>query len=276
MTIRMVVYLHSGGSVVSKYLKAFCDGMKRHDVALSTCKFPNHKPADIAVCWGHRRQELYTQQKKAGAHYLVMERGFIGDRTRFTSLGYDGLNNRADFVVENMPGDRFKKYFKTLMAPWKNGGQYILVNAQCTGDAAVMPYVNFREWANETVKQCRDIFPDKEIVWRPHPVEVERSCAYGVAGARTSTGNTLAEDMAGAYAVVTFNSNSGVDAVMAGVPTYAMDKGSMAWPVTSHSLNEIPIRPDRRQWAYDLAYKQWTIEELAAGLPWSYLKEKVV
>lgn len=276
MTIKIGVHFPHVHKLVTPYLDAFCAGMKRHDVKLEICSFPEHLVCDVAVCWNHRNKKLFDLQKRSGGHYLVMERGFIGDRTRWTSIGYDGLNGRADFVVKGMPGDRFKRHFSRLMQPWKQGGRYVLVNAQCQGDASVTPYVNFKKWAFKTVEKCHARFPGKEVIWRPHPVEVERACAYDVPGARTSTGKTLAEDMAGACAVITFNSNSGVDAAMAGVPTFALDEGSMARPVAAHNLDDDPIRPNRRHWAWDLAYKQWTMEDLTAGVPWSYLKEKVV
>jgi hypothetical protein len=250
--------------------------MKRHDVILEIASFPELIPCDVAVCWNHLNHRLFNRQKAEGAHYLILERGFIGNRTRWTSIGFDGLNGRADFVVKDMPGDRYHRYFKFQMLPWKHDGRYVLVNAQCQGDASVTPYVDFKKWAHRTVKQCHDRFPGKEVIWRPHPVEVDRGCNYDVPGARSSIGRPLAEDMAGACAVITFNNNSGVDAVMAGVPTFALDEGSMARPVAAHNLDDDPIRPNRRQWAWDLAYKQWTMKEIAAGLPWSYLKKKVM
>jgi hypothetical protein len=69
---------------------------------------------------------------------------------------------------------------------------------------------------------------------------------------------------------VTFNSNSAVDAVLAGVPAYVEDEGGMAFDVASHTVGEIH-RPDRAQWAHDLAYCQWTVDEMASGATWEHL-----
>jgi hypothetical protein len=81
------------------------------------------------------------------------------------------------------------------------------------------------------------------------------------------------EDLQGAHAVVTFNSNTGVDAVIAGVPIFTIDRGSMAWEVSDHDLSEIekPNLYDREQWAHNLAYTQWTMAEMAGGWAWSHL-----
>jgi hypothetical protein len=83
----------------------------------------------------------------------------------------------------------------------------------------------------------------------------------------------IEEDLKGAHAIVTFNSNAAVDAVIAGIPAFAMDQGSMAWDVTEHDLARIeqPIRPDRDQWAAELAYTQWTQDEMARGWAWHHL-----
>jgi hypothetical protein len=70
--------------------------------------------------------------------------------------------------------------------------------------------------------------------------------------------------MAGAGLVVTFNSNTGVDAALFGRPVIAMDEGSMAWPVAGHQVTEI-VMPDRSAWAARLAWCQWTMDEMRSG-----------
>jgi hypothetical protein len=94
-------------------------------------------------------------------------------------------------------------------------------------------------------------------------------------GAMDAGGN-LAEALAGAAFAVTWNSNSGVDAAMAGVPVVAMDEGSMAWPVAAHDLGAVPRLPERRPWAAQLAWCQWRPEEIADGTAWEALSGAVV
>jgi len=73
--------------------------------------------------------------------------------------------------------------------------------------------------------------------------------------------------------VVTMNSNTGVDAVMAGVPGVVCDVGSMAWPVSSIGLGADPVRPDREDWFAAMAWRQWTLEELASGSAWEHVQQ---
>jgi hypothetical protein len=83
----------------------------------------------------------------------------------------------------------------------------------------------------------------------------------------------LAEDLAEAHAVVTFNSNTAVDALLNGIPVFAHDQGSMCWPVANKSLIsvDVPNKPDRSQWLSDFAYAQWTPEEMRSGRAWQHL-----
>jgi len=81
----------------------------------------------------------------------------------------------------------------------------------------------------------------------------------------------IEKDLEAARYAVTFNSNSGVDAALAGVPVVAMDEGSMAWQVAGHRIGEI-VFPDREKWAHDLAFAQWDVEEITSGEAWEHLR----
>ena len=77
----------------------------------------------------------------------------------------------------------------------------------------------------------------------------------------------------GAKAVVTYNSTSAVDAIVQGIPAITMDKGSISYPVSQHTLADIKALeyPDRTQWLNGLGYAQWTMVEMSKGLPWAHL-----
>lgn len=77
---------------------------------------------------------------------------------------------------------------------------------------------------------------------------------------------------------ITYNSGAGVDAAVAGVPVITGNAGSFAWDVASHSLDTVdtPYCPDRTQWLNNLAYAEWSLDEIAAGLPWRHLKPRIL
>ena len=68
--------------------------------------------------------------------------------------------------------------------------------------------------------------------------------------------------------MINFNSSPGVNSVLAGVPVF-VDSTSPAALVGNHdfSLIETPWRPDREQWAWNLAHTEWTVAEIKQGIP---------
>ena len=241
----------------------FTRGLQRHGLT-AQLKIPQEpEDCDIAVFWGHRQQGLISRQRSTGKHYLVMERGYIGDRFVWTSLGFDGLNGRAKFPQIDDDWKRWRTHFDKHMKPWRESkGKTAVIMGQVRSDESVRT-VNFEKWVQNIVGSLRDEAFD---VWfRPHPGEP----CYRPHEINVMKGS-LSEALDAAALVVTYNSNSGVDAVLAGVPTYAADPGSMVWcPYTSKI---IPINWNRNDWAAKMAYTQWLPEEIESGAAWDALR----
>jgi hypothetical protein len=213
-------------------------------------------------------------QKKAGARYMVMERAYVGDRFKWISLGYDGLNGHADFVNKNMPPYRWEKHFgDEWLKPWRaeGEGKYYLLVGQVSRDAAVR-HIPIQEWLSSMSYACKKL--KKEVMFRPHPEDVKKHRVKSVSMTKTSKRRTLAEDLSEAEACLTYNSNTGTEAVLAGVPVLAENKGSMVYDLAIHDLGQPFKRPDRTQWAHNIAYAQWLREEIEKGDAWDHLKRK--
>ena len=246
------------------WLDVFSCGLTAHGVKRDTRHHDYPVPCKTAVVWGMRHPAVFAAQQKAGADVLVLERGYMGDRQRWTSAGFNGLNGRADFRNAGSPADRWEKHHRHLEQPWKDGGDYVLILGQVAGDAATTGLnldALYTEWA-ETAKGRWNL----PVVFRPHPLARQ----VAPPGTVLQSG-TLAEALAGAKVALTWNSTSGVEAVLAGVPTFALDRGSMVWPVSAHHLDSPLFAGDRSGWAHDLAHAQWTLAEFASGEAWSHL-----
>ena len=202
---------------------------------------------DVSVWWGYA-------SSNCGGRNLLLEAGYVNgssgdytmDRLRFVSASWDQLHGRSVAVPTNCPPDRFAA-LDLAIVPWRDHGRYTLLLGQHPGDA-VAPGLG--EW-DKVIAACEEI---GNVRVRPHPL-VERS-------------RPLAEDLADARVAVTWSSTAAIEAVLHGVPVVALDPGCMAWPVASHSLDAPLYLGDRRQWAYDLAYRQWTHDELSSGEAW--------
>lgn len=218
----------------------------------------------LVACWGWR---MGDRLRKMGHEVLVMERGYLGDRFKYTSLAWNGLNGHAEFPEYETDDSRIEKIGAKVL-PWKTGGEYGLILGQVPRDASLrgqdmVPH--YQKWAAAIEK-------DHKIpaFIRPHP-DLKKKCIQQVTGLK-ELGGSLSDAFLGARMGVVFNSNSAVDSVLAGVPTVAFDKGTMAYPVCGHNISEI-IKPDRTQWLRELSYKQWDIEEMSSGVPLVKLME---
>jgi hypothetical protein len=250
---------------VSKQLVAFSKGLERHGHSPEV-RLPGHvAPCDLAVTWGvKRRLEMLS-----GRRALVLERGYLGDRLgKWTSAGFDGLNGFADFLNAGKGPERFDRHYgPDFLKPWRESpkGNLVVIMGQVRGDASLRG-MNIDLWYRQVAERLQRC--GHRVGFRPHPLfksALPNAKVVPLSG-------TLEEALGRAKWVVTYNSNSGVDSVVAGVPTVTCDAGSMAFPVTGHDPVHEPPRPDRTAWAARMAWAQWTMDELASGEAWEHLK----
>ena len=270
----MRVRIYTGNNKEENYvLRCFRSGCDADDVWFGD--LDNYEPSDLAVVFGtykkqipvsYRRGHVVHEQKKHGLDTIIIETGYLNRGAgahHHYAVGLNGLNGRADFKNKNSPGDRAAQF---KVKPWRENGNHILVCGQVPWDASV-DHIDFQKWAQHIVEVTNGL-TDRPIIYRSHPL----GKTPAPFGSRPSQNYWLEDDLKDCWCVVTFNSNSGVDAIMAGVPAVAMDEGSMILPVsTTISQINAPSKPDREQWLNDLSYAQWTPDEIAAGLTWAHL-----
>ena len=264
MANRPSVALHARAHQVP-WVEAFAEGLRRHGIGVRWLSSPNCDPkADVAVFWSLRHKQIIAAQREHGRDFIVLECPFFGPRAvnamQMCSAGWNGLNGRADFRNANSPADRWKQH-GPMLAEWQPAGEYALIIGQCVGDMS-HAHADIGQWYTRMIAEWGEVMP---VAFRDHP----KAAPY-----RTSVpklNGPLADELKRAAIVVTFNSNTGVDALLAGVPVYAEDEGSMVYRVASHRVGQTMF-PDRRQWAHDLAYCQWNIDEIASGETWEHLK----
>lgn len=218
----------------------------------------NKSKTEFVACWGWR---IGKQLRDQGHQVLVMERGYLGDRFGWTSLAWNGLNGFGEFPeYADDNGARFHANFK--MQPWREAeGEYVLIMGQVPGDASLRGR-NLVPWYEGVATLAADAYK-APVRFRAHPVAEQRGLTQSPRHCTKSFGS-LEEAVQNAKVVITYNSNSAVDSVIAGVPTVAMDEGSMAWGVTSHTIGGAEM-PDREKWANNLAWKQWRMCEIESG-----------
>lgn len=256
--MKIVLYDKKQTDVLKPVVDAMYEGLKfmNFDVDIKRAETGNY---DIAVCWGWRK---CLKEFSKGKQVLVMEHGYMIDRNEWISLGWNGLNNNADFLNETVPSDRWEKLFKPHMKPWKTDGKYILFCGQVPGDMSLKGK-NLMHWYADAAIRVSEVHK-LPIVWRPHPLD-KKNKTFLIKNTTMDIGTPLEKSLEDAAAIMAFNSNSLINGVMAGVPPIAFDEGTMVWDIATKNYEKPLKRLDREDWGRKMGYTQWTLEEIANG-----------
>ena len=88
---------------------------------------------------------------------------------------------------------------------------------------------------------------------------------------------TIRDSLQNAHCCVAYTSGSSLDAILDGVPVIPTSQYNFVWEISSHSINDIenPKLGEREQLLYNLAYAQWSVQEIQQGKPWNHLYEYI-
>lgn len=228
---------------------------------------------EVAIFYGWAaglRQVFEDYRRQAKAIYIDL--GYWGRRKRTRYDGYHKvvLNSRHPtdyFQRQPHKADRFGQFGITIK-PWRKEGSHILVIGM-SGKAAAAEGFMPHQWERRTIAQLRKI-TDRPIIYRPKPNWME---ARPIAGSIFGDAQIPLEDaLRNCHAVVAHHSNAAVEALLAGVPCIC--PGGVASVLSGHDLTQIespPMPAGREQFAYDLAYTQWSLAEMQTGEAYRYL-----
>ena len=146
------------------------------------------------------------------------------------------------------PDDRLKK-MNLKFSNLNKHGDYIILS-EPTKDA--IKYYDLKEWTQETIKEIKK-YSDRKIILHSRGSKI-----------------SLTDLLPNAWAFVSDHSSAGFKAMQNGVPAFFTNK-------TLKNIGEIK-NIEKHEINYsifnNLAYEQWTIEEIKSGDCWQYLKQK--
>eukprot|EP00873_Tetraselmis_striata_P043880 jgi/Tetstr1/464144/TSEL_008949.t1 len=250
--------------------------------------------ADIAVIWGyfdpasppgtkktHQRRAVSAHQKRRGKMLLVVEGGFI-DRAVNYSLGMNDITNNGEYLF------RIVKTPNVLLQPLRPAGDAlpILFAGQVPWDTAIRlgGKQNYIEWAENTARALRER-SNRPVHFKPHPnllLRGKKSPLKTKAWCKLHHMKLVTDrtvDLRKYHAVVAYNSTILLEAIIAGVPCFAHDKGSVVYDLCNKNLDDIesPWFPDdeaRSHRILELVNCQFTVEELRSGEPFQPYVER--
>ena len=215
--------------------------------------------------------ERNVQQSKPT---IVLEVGGIR-RGSTWKVGINGINR--DAVFGNAGNDSRRSDLLGLrLKPWRTQGKHILICGQHDKSLQWQGMPNMSQWVMETIDNIQK-HTDRPIIFRPHPrctlphiehefKNVKRQEPKHIHG----TYDDFDMQFDNVWATVSHSSNPGCHSIIQGVPSF-VSPSSLAYDVANdidflHNI-ENPIMPDRTQWLNDYAWTEYTVNEIAVGLP---------
>ena len=271
--MRFSLWTHNGALNSRPVFDAFDHSLVAagHDVLY------NDINADVNVIWSvlwngrmARNEAIWNQTKPV----IVLEVGGIKRGTTW-KVGLNGINRDAYFGDMGNSNDR-ATLLNLEVKPWRTDGEYILIAGQHDKSLQWQTMPRMSNWFLNTYDEIRK-HTDRPIIFRPHPrcrlEHIERGLKNVYRQEPRHVTNTYDDfDMGfdNVWATISYSSNPGIHSIIKGVPAF-VSTHSLAYPVGNdidflHDIEQ-PVMPDRTQWLNDYAHTEWTLDEIAQGLP---------
>lgn len=260
-----------------KTLSAMAEGIAKtgdQPFILSDIEYrtPEH---DVAVFWGYvsSMQRVLRTYTEAGKPAIYIDFGYWGrdkENTHY-KLSLNARHPTAYFRSRQHDNKRAKA-LGIEAQKWRKAGSHIVVAGMGAKAAWAERLEPPGSWETRVIAQLKTL-TDRPIVYRPKPswrdAEPLKDAAY------SPPEQPLEDVLANAHAVVTHHSNVAVDALVSGVPAFVWDGVASPMGLQDLALIETPLLPrDRESWINDISYTQFTLSEMAEGLPWRHLKNE--
>ena len=229
-----------------------------------------------------RNKDIWANSVRDNKAIIVLEVGGIKRGTTW-KVGLNGINRDAFFGDKGNDSKRTKALGLELK-PWRTDGEYILLCGQHDKSLQWHNMPSMSNWFLHTYDEIRK-HTDRPILFRPHPrcrlPHIERGLKNVIRQDPTHLKGTYDDfDMAfdNVWATVSFSSNPGIHSIINGVPAF-VGTSSLAYDVGNDIdfMQDIehPLMPNRQQWLNDYAWTEYTVEEIANGLPLAQLESKL-
>lgn len=230
---------------------------------------------DVAAFYGYdaKMQRIFNEYRASGKDVVYADLGYWGrvDGGRFSGYHKISVNDRhpTAYFQRRKHSEERVKIFGIEVDEWATGDAILIAGMSDKG--AIAEGYKPNEWELKVIEEIGR-HTDRPIVYRPKP---SWRGATSLPGAGFDRSATIELSMRDCHAVVTHHSNVAVDGLIRGIPAFCW--GGVAVPMAGQDLSQIesPRRPSgRRQWIADIAWCQWSIDEISAGKAWAHLKNE--
>lgn len=251
----------------------------------------NDLNADVAVIWSvlwygrmAKNKAVWDHFTKQGKPVIVLEVGAL-KRNITWKVAIGGINNEAYFGHATNNDNARSTSLGIKIQDWKDTKDYksIIICGQHQASHQWRNMPPMSDWILNTIQEIRQ-HSDRRIKVRCHPRYpfTLNNIATNIIKSIPKRIDIVQDfydfdsELLNAHCVVNWSSNPAIEAVLTGVPVFT-GPDSLAHAVANHSFDtiEAPIKPNRQQWANDLAYTEWAVDEIAKGVPLDRILNKI-
>lgn len=255
--MKVVLYAIKPTGRTKNVALAMGEGLRKHGIKFDMLRRHNGVKGDVAIAYGWNHERIfkkytnyvyldmgYWNRGRHGAHRVSindwctsvnMLHGLSCDRWKASRINLKKLNPSANDILITSMSDK-----SLLTHSLKKG----------TIEA------NFRKYLN-------DLNIQGNIVERVKPrghLKIQ----------------SIQDALSTAKLLLTHHSNTAVDALIAGVPYFCFKGAARKLSLKNISDLKYPVLPsdkDRLQLLSDIAYSQYTIDEMRNGIAWDYIRQ---
>ena len=261
------IFLSKGG--VDEYINLFAQGARQAPTVLESWNYDSNQ--DPLVLRGILKHKIYKRCWQDNRRFLYMDTGYFGNRPN--PLNPHGWKVWHRVVPDNIqhseiierPSDRWER-LNIKPNPRQKTGKKILIAAPDVKPCQVYG-IELEQWLTDTISAIKT-HTDRPIEVRQRDPNRQKRLV-----------NDFSAALLDVHAVVTYNSNAAVEAVLAGVPVFVRAPVSAALPVSNKDFTKIddPWFPDEdlvQQWCRHLAYGQFHNNELGNGTAEAIIRQE--
>ena len=264
--MRFRLYREHGALNSRPVFDAFEQGLKSlgHEIVNT----PDGIPVIWSVLW-HGRMAHNEKIYQTYWPVVIIEVGNL-HRGKTWRISLNHINGFGKFGNhEDLDLDRPKKLGVALASIKENRRPEIMIATQHQRSLQWRGQPTMADWARSTVEKIRQ-YSDRKIVVRPHP---RSPISLNIPGVEVG----MPRQIAGTYddfdidynchCVINHNSGPAVQAAIHGTPVIC-DTSSLAGELSGkfEDIENIKL-PDREDWFLRLCHTEWTVNEIAQGIP---------
>lgn len=221
-----------------------------------------HREADVGLIYGWKHHDLLYKHRR----FLYADLGYWSRETHWRFAANAWSPNKH--MRRGMPADRFRSLGVNVLP--EHGGKYVLVLG-ATMKSCFDHGLHYMSWER---RACEALLSQgAKVLYRPKPKD---KAAKPIDGTEYAQSANLGELFAQASLVVAHHSNACVEAIAAGCSVHCEQGAASLRSVPLTDWKAPKLIPGREQFLCDVAYTQWTVEEMRNGKAWNHMRKGVL